>query len=74
MLISYPHWYPQIGVAGRRFTGERGSVPTRDYDELGKAGEREKRRINYDFRRLERPSVNPACTFTLGGLFIKIIL
>ena len=52
MLISYPHLYPQFGVAGTRFTGERGNVPTRGYDELGKAVEREKRRIKLGFQTL----------------------
>ena len=52
MLISYPHLYPQIGVAGRRFTGERGSVVTRGYDELRKAGEGDERRLELGFQAL----------------------
>ena len=43
--IFYPHSYPQFAVAGTRFTGERGRVPTRGYDELGKAGDGEERWI-----------------------------
>ena len=50
MLISYPHLYPQIGVAGARFNGERGSMPTRGYDEDGKAGEGSEPRIKLGFQ------------------------
>ncbi len=40
VLISYPHLHPQLGVAGTRFTGERGNVAMRGYDKLRKAAER----------------------------------
>ena len=43
MLISYPHLYPHFVVAGTRFTGERGGMRTRGYDENGKAGEDDER-------------------------------
>jgi hypothetical protein len=52
MLISYPHFYPQFAIVGTMFTGQRGSVPTRDCDELVKAGERQKRRIKLRFQAL----------------------
>jgi hypothetical protein len=50
MLISYPHLYPRFGVAGTTFTGERGSVPTRGYDEVRRAGEGDERRIKLRFQ------------------------
>jgi hypothetical protein len=74
VLISYPHLYPHIDVAGIIFTGERGNVPARGYDEFRRAGERQERRINYDFRCLDQRSVIPACTITLGGFGIKVLL
>ena len=52
MLISQPHLYPRFGVAGTTFTGERGSVPKRGCDELGKAGGRQGRRIKLRFQTL----------------------
>ena len=51
-LISYPHFYPHFVVAGARFTGERGSMPTRGYDEDGKAGEGDERRVKLRFQAL----------------------
>jgi hypothetical protein len=39
MLISCPHMYPHIDVAGIMFTGERGNVPVSGYDEFRKAKE-----------------------------------
>jgi hypothetical protein len=74
VLISYPHLYPHIDVAGIMFTGERGNVPMRGCDEFGKAGERQERQINYDFRGLGRRSVIPACTITLGEFDINVML
>jgi hypothetical protein len=52
MLMSYPHLYPKISVAGRRFAGERGNVPKRGYDELGPVGEGDERRIKLLFQTL----------------------
>ena len=52
MLISYPHLYPQFGVAGTTFTVERGIMPIRGCDEIGKVGEREERRIKLGFQAL----------------------
>lgn len=52
MLISYPHLYPQFAFARTRFTGERGNVPTRGYDELGSAGEGDDRLIKLRFQAL----------------------
>ena len=52
VLISYRHLYPHFGVPGTTFTGERGNVPTRGYDELGKAGECEERQIKLRFQSL----------------------
>lgn len=46
VLFSYPH----IDVAGTRFTGEWGNVRTRGYDELGKTGEGDERRIRLGFK------------------------
>jgi hypothetical protein len=52
MLISYPHLYPHFAVAGTRFTGERGSMYTRGYDEDEKAGEGDEWRIKLGFQML----------------------
>ena len=60
MLISYSHLYPRFGVRGKTFTGERGGLPTRGYDQLGTAGERQGRRIKLRFqafRTVERDSL-----------------
>ena len=51
-LISYPHLYPQYGVAGTKFAGEWGNLPMRGRDELGKAGEGDERRIKLRFQSL----------------------
>jgi hypothetical protein len=52
VLISYPHLYPHIDVAGIMFTGERGNVPASGYDEFRKAEEGDERRITPRFQML----------------------
>ena len=74
MLNSYPHFYPQIGVAGRRFTGERGSVATRGYDELGTAGEGDERRIRLLFQALGAAECDSRMRVTLGGFYLEVML
>ena len=74
MLISYPHLYPQIGVAGRRFTGERGRVPTRGYDELGTAGEGDERRIKPGFQTLGPAECDSRMQNHTRGGYIKVML
>ena len=48
----HAHLYPHFAVAWTRLSDERGNVPTRGYDELGKAGEGNERRIKLRFQSL----------------------
>ena len=52
VLISYPHLYPHFAAAGTPSTGERGSMPTRGYDEDGKPVEGDEPRIKLGFQTL----------------------
>ena len=51
-IFSRAYFIPHFAVPGTTFAGERGKLPTRGYDELGKAGEGDERRIKQRFQAL----------------------